>query len=210
MIGEFSADDFIGLHLIEGLAYQYWRASALLRSIGKGCEVILNEDGSWTEQDTVEQAFLIASIDSRTAATAWDSSSLGVWFDPKAAPISRSGLPTIDEVMVPVYNTSKRETGPEYWQGMGLELPIKARTNYLPGVFNARHFLHSHSFLDAPFEAQYGYSLSQFICATTWSAPTLTSGRFVASFPSWSHRSRSGSGTARNECGSRILISRGS
>jgi len=55
--------------------------------------------------------------------------------------------------MVPVYNTSKRETGPEYWQGMGLELPIKARTNYLPGVFNARHFLHSHSFLDAPFRS---------------------------------------------------------
>jgi hypothetical protein len=78
VIGAFSADDFIDLHLIEGLAYQYWRASALLRSIGKGCEVILNEDGSWTEQDTVEQAFLIDSIDSRTAETAWDSSSLGV------------------------------------------------------------------------------------------------------------------------------------
>jgi hypothetical protein len=38
------------------------------------------------------------------------------------------------------------------------------RTNYRPGVFNARHFLDSHSFLDASFEAQYGYSLSQFIC----------------------------------------------
>lgn len=164
VISEFSADDFIDLHLVEGLAYQYWRSSALLRSIGKGCKVILNEDGSWAQQDTVEQAFLIASIDLRTAETAWDSSSLGVWFDPKAAPISRPNLPTIDEVMVPVYNTSKIETGPEYWQGMGVELPIKARTNYLPGVFNARHFLDSHSFLDEAFTAQHGYSLSQFIC----------------------------------------------
>ena len=89
MIGEISADDFISLHLIEGLAYQYWRASALLRSIGKGFEVILNEDGSWTEQDT----FLIASIDSRTAGTTWDSSGLGVWFDPKAACPCRKPYP---------------------------------------------------------------------------------------------------------------------
>ena len=127
VIGELSADDFIDLHLVEGLAYQYWRASALLRSIGKGCEVILNEDGSWTEQDTLEQSLLIASINSRTAETAWDPSSLGVWFDPKAAPVSRPGLPTIDEVLVPVYNTAKRETGPDYWSSLGLEIPIQAQ-----------------------------------------------------------------------------------
>ena len=164
VIGEFSADDFIDLHLVEGLAYQYWRACALLRSIGKGCEVVVSDDGSWEEQDTLEQKFLIASIDSRTAEMAWASSTLGVWFDPQAAPASRPGLSTIDEVIVPVYNTSRRETGPDFWRGFGVDEPIRARTNYLPGIFNVRQFLDSHTFLDASFEAQYGYSLSQYIC----------------------------------------------
>jgi len=39
VIRSFSAEDFIKIYGVEGLAYQYWRVTALMRTVGKGAKV---------------------------------------------------------------------------------------------------------------------------------------------------------------------------
>jgi len=47
VIRDFSKRDFIDIYAIEGAAYQYWRLTALLRSLGKGARIIVDETGDW-------------------------------------------------------------------------------------------------------------------------------------------------------------------
>ena len=41
VIKDFLPDDFVGIYFIEGLAYQYWRLLALLRSLEKALQLNL-------------------------------------------------------------------------------------------------------------------------------------------------------------------------
>jgi hypothetical protein len=66
VLRDFTSDDFIGIYFIEGLAYQYWRTVALLRSLGKGAAVEFSADGDWNYHTTPEFDSLIVSVDKRT------------------------------------------------------------------------------------------------------------------------------------------------
>jgi hypothetical protein len=77
----FTEDDFVGIYRVEGLSYQYWKATAALRALGKGARVIIYEDGAWNYVSDEELWQLIESIDARTEKQRLGGSLLGTWFD---------------------------------------------------------------------------------------------------------------------------------
>ena len=81
VIEDFAPDDFINLYLVEGLAYQYWRATAMMRTLGKGGRLTITPDGDWTWSADEKFAALIRSIDERTDKSEFQSSFVGLWFD---------------------------------------------------------------------------------------------------------------------------------
>src|SRR5215203_1173177 len=68
------------MYFIEGLSYQYWRVTALLRVLGKGTTVTFDAAGNWTYSTSDELDDLFRSIDMRTQKENFDSSLIGVWF----------------------------------------------------------------------------------------------------------------------------------
>ena len=45
VIKDFTEEDFVNIYRVEGLAYQYWRATALLRALGKGARITVRAGG---------------------------------------------------------------------------------------------------------------------------------------------------------------------
>lgn len=172
VLTDFSEEDFVGIHRVEGLAYQYWRAGALLRSIGKGRAIEISDDGNWRYDQDLKSTFLIESIDRRTSDKPWESSHLGVWFDRGADRKLRESPENIDDIIAPVYNTRRVNMGTDFWAQFGLGERIDMTTNFLPGLFNVANYLGSHSFLSPAFQAKYGYGLADFV-AVLWAIANI-------------------------------------
>jgi hypothetical protein len=159
VIKDFTKDDFIGIYRMESLAYQYWRATALLRALGKGARITVTRNGDWNYTVDDDLSWLIESIDERTEEGRLDGSLLGTWFDegPRNAK---------DAAICPVYNVD-RVSSAEMFRQLGLPISGDHVSNFLPASFDARRYLEAHDFLSDTFQAQRGYSLEVFV-ATVW------------------------------------------
>jgi len=157
VIRDFSEDDFLGIYRVEGLAYQYWRVTALLRSLGKGARIAINQDGDWDYFPNEELTWLLKHIDGRTHKSGYDNSLVGIWVDEKLLLGDEA-----DCLICPVYNVSRINIA-DAFRKLGLCLPQEFTSNFVPVIVNIKNFLKAHDFLSNTFHAKLGYRLEAFV-----------------------------------------------
>lgn len=169
VIRDFSKRDLIDVYALEGIAYQYWRLTALLRSLGKGAKIILDETGDWNYVPNSALNKLIESIDKRNERGGSISSLLGVWIDRKTI-MDWDGSANADEeldiVLCPVYNTQRVA----FPAGLGLDgtrISDRSVTNFLPLILRAKTFFAHHAFMREEFLKKRGYDFELLISVLT-------------------------------------------
>ena len=83
VITEFSSDDYVDIYRLEGLAYEYWWVTALMRALGKGA-VLSIRGGHVHQRCSSELLNLLASYDRRIWQNNFSSSLLGTLFNEQA------------------------------------------------------------------------------------------------------------------------------
>jgi hypothetical protein len=161
VIRDFHEDDFLGVYQVEGLAYQYWKITAVLRALGKGARVTVHEDGSWKYGKDEILWSLIESIDERTEKQDIEGSLIGTWYDNE-----KSELFDMWKIICPVYNV-QRLSPARFFENVGMPIAGDFVSNFFPIRLDAEGWLKAHSFLADDFREQYGYSLEAFV-ATLW------------------------------------------
>jgi hypothetical protein len=167
VIRDFSEEDFVGIYRVEGLAYQYWRVTALLRALGKGARAVISNNGDWTYVQDDELSWLMTSIDERTEQGRSDRSLLGIWIDEEVNRDKGGKKPVFDLLICPVYNVHGAA-----FQQLGLALTDEYISNFLPAVVDVRTYLQAHSFLSDAFRARYGFGLEAFV-AVLWAIANI-------------------------------------
>lgn len=159
VIRDFSKKDFTNIYAIEGASYQYWKLTALLRSLGKGAKIIVNETGDWNYAPNYTLNQLLVSIDTRNKRRSTFSSLMGVWIDTETIMESKDddgkGSES-DIVFFPTYNISRVEM-PRELQMFGVPFPEKSVPNFLPLYLRANKFFESHGFMREEFFKRRGY-----------------------------------------------------
>ncbi len=165
VLREFGKKDFLGIYEVEGAAYQYWRLTALLRSLGKGATIQIDESGDWNYLPNFDLSRLITSIDERNESVNDFSSRLGVWVDDEILTRSPSendvddrengDVRELGEVLFPIYNVRRVDLGGLELQGA--KLPKGSITNFFPYFFHVGRFLDIHGFMEIEFVKRNGY-----------------------------------------------------
>lgn len=156
VIRDFSKKDFIDIHAIEGAAYQYWRLTALLRSLGKGARIVVDETGDWDYVPNYSLTQLIVSIDQRNNRSNSFCSLTGVWVDNQSLTQRREEEDTeteMDIVFFPVYNTTRVELSNEF----GVNFHGNFVPNFFPVYMRAKPFFEHHEFMREQFIEKRGY-----------------------------------------------------
>jgi len=148
------------MYFIEGLSYQYWRVTALLRVLGKGTTVTFDAAGNWTYSTSDELDDLFRSIDMRTQKENFDSSLIGVWF---TNDITKEA--SANQVIIsPQYNVYKKPLR-DIFARFGIELPSEFIANCVPAVLDVHAYLEAHQrFSEAVFQ-RHGFHLATLIHA---------------------------------------------
>ena len=175
VISRFLLADYFHMFEIEGLAYEYWRTTAIMRGVGKGLPYIYAGNVDWPEQRGSSTLLnLLKSYDSRTEAVPFSASLMGVWFQP--------GIKNLDfsrTLFVPVYNVYS-EDGTEFLRLFDLHAVDYAgdpfTLNFLARSFDIQAFRDAHQFAGESFEAHYGISLDGYLI-TLWALS------HIATFP---------------------------
>lgn len=166
VIRDFSKSDFINIYAIEGAAYQYWRLTALLRALGKGAKIVVDDTGDWQYVPDPLLHQLVLSIDERNQNTSSFSSLIGVWIDDQTIMGSNENSDTdniTDVVFFPVYNLS-RDPLPENLNVYGIHISKKSVFNFYPFYINANSFFINHDFMREEFRRRRGYDFELIIC----------------------------------------------
>lgn len=158
VIRDFVPEDFVGLYYVEGLAYQYWKICALLRSLGKGAKVEFNSDGEWRYHTSLAFDALIVSIDQRTEHARMESSLIGVWFRSELE--QKSSLDPL--LIVPVYNI-ERAPADDIFRHYGLDLQQPLISNFLPAILDITPYLEAHGEFSDALRRKHGFGLAAII-----------------------------------------------
>jgi hypothetical protein len=166
---EFRQSDLCDVFAIEGLCYEYWWASAAMRSIGKGSMV--NWDvtiGSHRYKDTGVHPLSFQLYDQRNNENFGFRTRLGTWLDEENAGeadaergdrINFAQLRPNPEVReYPAWNSAARRFG----RGHGA-------TNFEIGTFSLAQFRTENAFMSEPFKLKYGIDLDAVLFAV-WAA----------------------------------------
>ncbi|MGO8371130.1 hypothetical protein ACC808_22140 [Rhizobium ruizarguesonis] len=156
VVTDFKSADLYNLFLIEGLGYQYWRVTAMMRSVGKGRRLLFTPDGDWEYVGDKDVERLISSFDSRVAHGAPLSSLAGVWLG-GSSDRDRAG----NNHRVPAYNFWREPTG-EVLRDLGIDVPDAHVSNFTMAWIDLDAFTRLHAFLAPHFEQQFKYSLKGF------------------------------------------------
>jgi hypothetical protein len=159
VIRDFSKRDFIDIYALEGAAYQYWRLTALLRSLGMGARIIVDETGDWSYVPNLALTELIVSIDKRNEHSRSLSSLMGVWIDNETITGRAEGRKPeseLDIVFFPIYNTW-RAVLPDEFNILGARFPANFIPNFFPLYFRPKVFFEHHDFMREEFFKKRGY-----------------------------------------------------
>jgi hypothetical protein len=165
VIEDFAPDDFINLYLVEGLAYQYWRATAMMRTLGKGGRLTITPDGDWTWSADEKFAALIRSIDERTDKSEFQSSFVGLWFDlPEITAEETKRELWQKSLLGPMYQVDRISIN-ELLKSLRLKVFGDGVTNFIPAFLNMGRYLTAHSSLSEAMGERYQVGLEAFIGA---------------------------------------------
>lgn len=175
VITEFTIEDFINIHRLEGFAYEYWWATAKMRSIGKS--VIIRYDDKYilkeVENDTLD--FLIHHYDSRIKSTRFSYSTIGVGFYDK-------GINPFT-ALFPIYNIF-REKLKDIIPSIDIIPPSDFISNFIFGVIDLKSYLDAHSFVEESVFADKNFHLRNLVAvlaaiSNSWFLNIISSDGYV-------------------------------
>lgn len=165
VIRDFSKRDFIDIYAIEGAAYQYWRLTALLRSLGKGAKMIVDEAGDWAYVPNETLNRLIFSIDKTNEKRNSFSSLMGVWIDSEKIIMPDNNGDTnenLNTVFFPIYNTQRVALSAKF-DIFDTQISGRSTTNFIPLYMNSKVFFDHHRFMREEFLKKRGYDFELLI-----------------------------------------------
>lgn len=166
---DFRTSDLCGVFAIEGLCYEYWWASAAMRSIGKGSIVKWDTAlGSHRFKDTGVHPFSFELYDRRNSENFGFRTRLGTWLDEKNA--GEADVERGDRI-----NFAQMRPNPEVreypaWNSIARRMGRgHAATNFDIGTFSLAQFRAENAFMAEPFNLKYGIDLDAVLFAI-WAA----------------------------------------
>lgn len=168
---EFRVSDLCDVFGVEGLSYEYWWASAAMRSIGKGSVVKWDatKDPSFRYKDTGVNALCFEIYDRRNSELRGFQSRLGTWIDETdnsekidATPGDQIHFaqltPNSENNEYPIWNRETKSIGRGY-----------GATNFGIGTFSLATFKNENGFMAEPFKQRHGVDLDAVLFAI-WAA----------------------------------------
>ncbi len=166
---DFRQHDLVDVFAIEGLCYEYWWASATMRSIGKGSIVKWDATlGSHRYKDSSVNPLSFQLYDDRNGENFGFQTRLGTWLDEEKAGEADAGRsetikfaqmkpnPTIDEY--PAWNSLTGRIARGY-----------GATNFEIGTFSLAQFRNENAFMVESFKQKYGIDFDAVLFAV-WAA----------------------------------------
>jgi hypothetical protein len=167
---DFCVSDLLNVFGVEGLCYEYWWASAVMRSIGKGAIVKWDatRPPSLRYKDTGVNPLCFDLYDQRNSENGGFRTSLGTWIDEiQLAKIDASRgeqihfaqlTPNPDLKEYPIWNSQTKSVGRGY-----------GATNFEVGTFSLARFRSENGFMADPFKQRHGVDLDVVLFAI-WAA----------------------------------------
>jgi hypothetical protein len=156
---DFCLKDLFAVYGVEGLSYEYWRVTALMRAIGKGARIRLIDEDWPTYPSVGPFANLIASYDDRIAKTRFSSALVGSWFH-IATNLKDRGT----AMLLTIYNSEGRDQSAFVSEllGSGRGAP-SYKSNFLVTQFDIKPFKDAHLFLADAFKKATGTTLDSYL-----------------------------------------------
>jgi hypothetical protein len=169
---DFRASDLCDVFGVEGLCYEYWWASAVMRSIGKGSIVkwdTTTEPPALRYKDTEVNPLCFDLYDQRNSERGGFQTRLGTWLDeterPEKIDASRGDqihfaqlTPNPELKEYPIWNSQTKSIGRGY-----------GATNFGVGTFSLATFKSENGFMSEPFKQKHGVELDVVLFAV-WAA----------------------------------------
>lgn len=155
---EFTKRDLLNIYHLEGLAYQYWIVTALMRSLGKNRKVTFNKNGEWEYVYSQETESLILSYDNRAEIDNELSSLSGIWV-PTESP--NEEIEYSNYLITPFYNTKNETENIETLNSHKIDNEYIG--NFLVGSLSINNFIDKHYIMLKPFKEKYGFDLQEYL-----------------------------------------------
>lgn len=162
VIRDFTVRDIERIYGVEGISYQYWRITALMRALGKGARIRITKIGDWDYVPGSISPNLIASFDARASAPGGFSSLSGLWVPFEHVADDAGDRLNLNRLPVPEYNINKYV----FKEGIdfpSFSFPPNFRPNFITKSLNVNSFLESHAVMAEPFFKANDFSLENFI-----------------------------------------------
>jgi hypothetical protein len=155
VLKNYRREDHTIVYMLEGYAYEYWRATANMRAIGKGAALVISADGGWSEVRSKALDRLILSYDRRIAAgQTYLSTAKGLLsFDRKEKADEKLVASNLLYATYNVDRISFREIVDDDSLG-------DVVGNFVPITLHYERFLEAHQLLSKPFFKKWKFSLS--------------------------------------------------
>lgn len=158
VICDFELKDFIAIHRVEGLAYEYWLTTAILRALGKGDTYVLMDNYRLMNRREPDLGFLIDQYDKRLYRSGF--ATLPGTFLSSDLKTSLAQQPTI---FTPAYNADGWRAD-ELLETLGLAAADDlSLLNFVPSFIQAKAYLQSHAYLADRFEQRRSYRLDSLV-----------------------------------------------
>ena len=154
---DFDQEDLLLAFEVEGLAYEYWKTSAAMRSLGKGVPLAWNAETKWLEDSGAgPHPLLFALFDHRIDHQSGLYTRLGTWTQ-LAHDVRESDFATI---YFAAYNPNGGVDEYPTWDRSSRQILYgQARLNFRMGKVPIQAFLDAHAFMALAFEKRHKVKL---------------------------------------------------
>ncbi|TXI83078.1 MAG: hypothetical protein E6Q40_11615 [Cupriavidus sp.] len=153
VVGRLEVSDFIDMHRIEGLAYEYWKTTAALRTIGKGGDAELTRDLWFKFHVSEDEKWLFDHYDGELGRAGGFSTLFGTWFSGDEKPDDQ------DLFVWGQYNVERSSKEVTISKIDGGAATVRFQPNFDIGIDKLSLFWEGHSFADAAFQRANKFSL---------------------------------------------------
>jgi hypothetical protein len=155
VIVEFSLREYFTIPRLEGLAYEYWQASAAMRTIGKGASTLYRDGESWFDYVDVpkEMLRLIKSYDERIASHEGAATLFGTWHAGTEGFTTNAIIRAYPNVVDATISTIGNQPVAEFYP------------NFLLDSLDITEFWRAHAFMAEPYENKWARRLDSLLIA---------------------------------------------
>jgi hypothetical protein len=159
VICDFGRREFFAIARLEGLAYEFWRTTAAMRTIGKGASIEHVVGASWIRfvDEQPDTDYLITSFDERIGRYSGAATLLGTWHPGPHAGLGGAAL------LAAGYNVGSMDVTELFRRVFKLHFVTGFVPNMLLTYRDVRTFWRTHQFMAEAFEKANGLGLSDLL-----------------------------------------------